>query len=156
MPELPIETPVLGFGECAFGTSPLGLGTPGLPGSAPAASNGSRFLNPKTRDWEIDPATSQLAQMPATRQRVLLALLTVRGSATSAPGFGFKAPSKIGTLFEAQTRNAARTALAHLTNEESPAIEIESITVQRIATGRVLLTVTYVDLATEERDEVSI
>ncbi len=156
MPEVPIETPALGFAEAPFGTAAFALGTPAEPGAAPAPSNGSRFLNPRTRDWEIDPDTSQHAQMPAARQRVLLALLTVRGSATSAPGFGFKPPSKIGPRFEAETRNAVRVALAHLTREDAPAIEIQDIAVQKIAPGRVLLTVSYVDLATGEEDEASI
>lgn len=156
MSEVPVETPALGFAECAFATTPLGLGTPGLPGSVPAPGDGSRFLNPQSRDWEIDPATTQLAQMPPTRQRVLLALLTVRGSATAVPGFGFTPPTKIGALFEAQTRNAVRTALRHLTNEEAPVISIDNIDVVKVAPGRVVLTVEFTDLATSESDEVSI
>lgn len=151
----PITTPSAGAGTMAAGTGPAGLYSPATVAGSPSLSAGSRYVNPSSGDFEIDSATGQFAQMPPTRQRVLLALKTVVGSATAAPDFGLRAPRKIGRNYVAQTRQEVRSALRHLTSENSPVIRIQAIDVVRIGSSHLVATVSYVDLQTGRADQVS-
>lgn len=135
------------------GTGPAGLGTPALVADAPADKAGSRYLNPITKDYQL--SAGQFAQMPPVRQQVLLALTTARGSSTAQPAFGIRSPRKVGGRFVAEMRVAVRAALAHLTTESRPRIRIERIDVEKVSTGHVRTTVSYVDLTTGRPDEVS-
>lgn len=137
-----------------FGTGPFGLGTPATLTAPPDGASGCRYLNPVTRDYEQDSTTGHLAQMPPVRQRVLLALLTLRTSSTAVPAFGVKLPSKIGTTFDAEVRAAIYLALRHLTETEK-AIRVERIDVEK-AYGRARMTVVWTDLTTGAEDQVSI
>lgn len=145
----------MGFGLSSFGLSPYGTGTPETSAVPASGAAGSRYINPATRDYQQDPTTGQLAQMPSTRQRVLLALLTVQGSSSVYGRFGIKLPRKMGTSFEVEMRFAVRAALRHLTDAEK-VIRIDSITVERGAGSRSRTTVSYTDLATGETDQASI
>lgn len=139
----------------AAGTGPAGLSTPAEVAVSPLPSAGSRYINPSSGDYQIDAATGQFAQMPPTRQRVLLALKTVFGSSTAAPDFGLRAPRKIGRNYVAQTKQEVRAALRHLTLENAPVILITAIDVVRIGSSRVVATVSYVDLKTGQPDSVN-
>lgn len=140
-----------GLGLTAVGSTPFGVGTP-VSGAAPPvpATVGARFLSPRTRDYEQGP-TGHLAQMPPVRQRVLLALLTVRGSSTALPAFGLKMPAKITETFAVHVRYAVRDALRKMTDVDR-VLRVDGIDVVRIApAGRILVTVSYADLTTGER-----
>lgn len=151
----PIETSEQGAGTMAAGTGPGGLLVPATVAASPSKSAGSRFLNPITRDYELDQSTNQFAQMPPTRQRVLLALMTKKGSATANPEFGLAVPDKIRSTFAAEVNVSARAALGHLTREDAPVISIDAITVDVPSPGRAILTVSYTDISTGESDEAS-
>jgi hypothetical protein len=151
----PIETEGLGFGMMSAGTAPAGLGTPATVAVSPAVSAGSRYINPVTRDYQIAYDTGQQAQMPPARQRVLLALTTLKGSSTAAPLFGLEAPRKMGNRFVASMQGAVRAALAHLTLADSPVIKIQRIDVRVPQGGRAITTVSYVDLSTGANDSAS-
>lgn len=142
-----------GFGLMQFGLGPFGLETPDTPPDVPTGEAGSRFINPATGDYEKDGVTGQLKQMPRTRQRVLLALITLRRTASTSPGFGSKLPRKMGTAFEIETRQAVLYALRHLTDVEK-VIRIESLLVERGLNSRARVTVSYTDLDTNEPDQV--
>lgn len=144
-----------GFGIYSAGFGAFGLGTPADPPDPPTGSAGSRWINPATRDYENDGATGQLKQMPGVRQQVLLAIMTVKGSATTAPRFGVKLPGKMGTSFEAECKAATRSALAHLTSGDTPAIRINFIDVERGRASRARITVDWTDITTGEPDQVS-
>jgi len=144
-----------GFGLLEFGLGAFGLETPDEAPEPPTGQPGSRYINPATGDYEIDATTGQLKQMPRTRQRVLLALITLRKSASMVPGFGNSLPNKMGTAFEVQVRQAVRLALKHLTETEE-AIRIDSILVERGANSRARVTVSYTDLETNLPDQVPI
>jgi len=146
--EYVIETPSRGFGRQACGISAAGSGEPATIQEVADPSRGTRYLNPATGDYENDGDTGQLKQMPGTRQRVLLAIKTIRGSATANPRFGKLSPTKMGAQFEAEEEAAVRSALAHLTREDAPVIRIDDIRVTRIATGRSLTVLSYTDLTT--------
>ena len=147
-----VTVPSTGFGVMPYGFAPFGVGAPASVADAPKNSAGSRYLNPQTGDYELAGATGQQAQMPPTRQRVLLAVKTVKGSSTANPQFGFAAPRKIGTNFVAQTTASIRSAVSHLTNEDAPVIRIERIDVLRTGVGRLVVTISYVDLLTGQVD----
>jgi len=135
-----------GFGITPLASTPFGLGTP-TPANEPPAdpSTFSRYINPGSGDYERDPATGQLKQMPAIRQRVLLALKTSRGSSSVLPTFGFSGPKKIGANFEQIVRLRVRVALRQLTDVEKVA-RIESIVPTRRSGGRVGVVVVFTDL----------
>jgi hypothetical protein len=135
--------------------TPFGLGTPAPTGDPPDGASGTRYLNPATRDYQVDTATGQLAQMPSIRQRVLIALLTVRGSATAAPAFGIVPPRKMGDQFTAEMQQAVRSALKQLTDVEK-VVRIDGILVERGAGSRSKTTVIFTDLTTGEGDSASI
>ena len=134
--------------------TPFGLGTPIPTGDPPDGASGTRYLNPATRDYQVDTTTGQLAQMPSIRQRVLLALLTVRGSSTASPGFGIVAPRKMGEQFDVEMKQAVRSALKQLTDVEK-VVRIDGIIVERGARSRSRTTVIFTDLITGEGDSVS-
>lgn len=144
-----------GFGTMPAGTGPFGLGTPLTASAPPSGASGSRYINPATRDYEQDPDSLQLKQMPATRQRVLLALMTARGSSTALRTFGVRIPKKITTTFKAEVQASVRTALLHLTDTE-PVIRIDTIIVETGTGGRVRITVSYTDLLANQRDGVTV
>lgn len=142
------------YGTMPFGTGPFGLGTPTSLTAPPTGTAGVRYLNPASRDYEVDPATGQLAQMPSIRQRVLLAVTTLFRSSTAVPTFGIKLPRKMGTTFPAEADAAVRSALRHLTETEA-LIRINSVTTERYG-GRARITVAWTDLSTglEDRTEI--
>jgi len=143
-----------GFGVYPSCVSPYGLGTP-TPAAEPASGPaGSRYINPATGDYEQDPTTRQLAQMPTTRQRVLLAVKTLQSSISVKRTFGIKLPRKMGTLFDSEMKQAVRSALHHLTDDEA-VIRIDGITVVRGRAGRSETTIEWFDLETGKSDSLS-
>ena len=135
-----------------MGSTPFGVGTPTAANEPPEGAAGSRYLNPVTRDYEVDPTTGQFAQMPGTRQRVVIAVLTVRNS-SGIPGFGLRAPTHMGETFDAQMKNAVRQALRTMTDVEK-SLFINDIIVERGLGGRARVTIKFTDLVTGDRDEV--
>lgn len=141
-----------GFGTMSFGLGAFGLGTPAEAPDVPTGEVGSRYINPISKDYEVDGVTGQLKQMPKNMQRVLLALATLRSSATAVPRFGLVLPRKMGTSFEKELELAIRLALIHLTDFEQ-AIQIDTIAVQRGRNSRASATIIYEDLETGEKDQ---
>lgn len=143
-----------GFGTMACGQGPFGLGTPVSAEAPPDGPAGSRFINPASGDYEIDADTRQLKQMPPTRQAVLLALKTVRGSSSALPQFGVRWPRKMGDTFEAECRSAVAAALSHLTSTNR--IRIDSVSALKGIGGRAKVTVSFTDISTGLSDQVTI
>ena len=137
-----------------FGFGPYGFGTPATGEAPPTGAAGSRYINPQTRDYEIDSVTKQQAQMPGLRQRVLLAVTTVLASSTAIPGMGVNLPKKMGTSYEAQVRNAVLMSVRQMTEVEK-VLRVDAIIVKRTGTGRSQVTISYTDLATGEQDKVT-
>lgn len=151
-----------GFGNSAMGTSPFGVGTPITSAEPPTAlvraglaRPGCRYLDPRTRDYVHDDNTRQLAQMPPVRQRVLLALLTLKGSSTVLPRMGVAMPRKISESFDTEVRHAVLAALYQLTTVERVA-RVNAIRAERLSpAGRVLVEVEFTDLTNDEDDRVT-
>jgi phage baseplate assembly protein W len=144
-----------GFGTMAFGAGAFGLGTPATGEPPPDGPAGTRYIDPVQRDYAQDTDTKQLKQMPKTRQRVLLALMTLLGSSSVLPKFGVRFPKKMGDTFDAQCKNAVRSAMRHLTDVEQ-VVRIDGITVERGAGGRARITVSYSDLLEASQDAVTV
>ncbi len=144
-----------GFGVLSFGTGPAGLGDPVEASAPPTGSAGVRFLSVKTGDYEQDDDTGQLKQIPASRQKVVLALRTIEGSSSALTTFGIKHPRKMGDRFEAEMRNAVQVALRHLT-ETQKVIRIDQIIVEKGAGGRSKTTVVYTDIASGVDDLLTV
>ena len=126
------ETP-LGFGEFTEAPTP-----PTVPSSF------VRYINPATGDFEIDPNTGHLQQMPAVRQRVLIALTARRGSSTTLTELGIQWGGTLDRTAEYRLRAAVTQALADLIAE--PAIfRLDSIDFERTSLGRARVTVNYTD-----------
>ncbi len=143
-----------GFGTAGFGSSPFGLGTPVSASAPPSGPAGCRYLNPASKDFEIDPDTGQQAQMPAVRQQVLLAITTLKNSATTLDWFGIRMPRKMGDRFQAEVEKSVRAALRHLTDTQQ-VIRIDSIKAEHGAGGRGRITVSWSDRKTGKPDSVS-
>lgn len=150
-----LQTESFGLGLMSFGTGPAGIYEPATVVPIPIGATGSRYINPNTGDYQIDKKTGHMAQMPKTRQRVLLALSTLKSSATAVPAFGFRPPRKIGSSFDAEMKFAVRSALKHLTIEQSPVIQIQEIIVKRTGASRSEVTVVYIDLLSGNTDQVT-
>lgn len=143
----------MGFGTDPLGTSPFGIGTPVAAQPLPEGPAGSRYLDPLVGDYRVGQL-GQLGQMPPVRQRVLLALRTLRGSSTVLPGFGLVLPRKLDEKAEANVRNAVLAALRRMTDVER-VLRVESVVAQKHPGGRLAVLVAFSDLTTGQRDTVS-
>ena len=144
-----------GFGTCTIGQTPFGYGDP-TEVSAPIdnlQADTARYLNPLTKDWQIDSDTGEYARMPAIRQRVLLALTTIKGSAMGLPDFGVELPKVMDAAFDRRVAASVRLALYQLSDVEK-VIRIDGVEVER-TTIRATVTVSYTDLTTGQPDSVS-
>ncbi len=145
-----------------LGTTPLGPTTPAGFAVAPELvappadyPTASRYLDPVSKDWVPDDTNgNEWQRMPTTRQRVVLALSTVRGSNAALFAFGFTVPRRMDSSFEQRVAVAVRAALAHLIVTEKR-IRLDSVAVQRTA-QRATITVSYTDLETGEDDTVTL
>lgn len=140
-----------------LGSTPFGAGTPLPAGPPPTGTSGlCRFIDGQTGDFAIDSTTGHFERMPLVRQRILLYLLTRRGSSTVLPKWGLRRPPKIDAsavwLMQAETR----VALSQMTDVEK-SLRIDEITVEQVeGSGRVRVIVRYTDLTTGSPDSMSI
>lgn len=132
----------------------MGLGTPVSASDPPVGAAGCRYINPATKDYEQDPSTGQLKQMPPVRQQVLLAITTIAKSASTLDWLGIRLPRKMGDRFQGDVEVSVRSALRHLTDAQK-VIRIDRIIAERGAGGRARITVSWTDLKTKLTDQVS-
>ena len=129
----------------------------GIPTSAavPATDTAlSRYIDPISGEYGIDPATGVYQTMPTIRQRVMLALITAKGGISVNPDFGTVLPRKISFRIEQQIKDSVRESLRLMTDTEK-SIQINDIIIKRVTQSRVEITVKYSDLTTGENDEVT-
>ncbi len=143
-----------GFGSAPFGSSGVGVGVPVTAAAPPDGPAGSRYLDAVTKDYRVDGTTRQLQQMPAIRQRVLIMLTTVLGSATTQPNLGVRWPRKMGDTYGAQVKNAITAALYQLTEVEK-VIRLKDVIVVKGKSGRSQTTVIWTYTATNIEDRES-
>jgi len=147
----------MAIGSGPIGSGPFGIGTP-VSGVAPPIGPpaGARYIDPGARDYTIDDSTGQYTRMPVVRQRMLIKLLTVRGSSTVLPELGLEVPRRIGPDFEARVRSMIRVAYKQETDIDKVA-RIDAVRIDRSTiTGRVTITIEYTDLTTGQTDELTV
>lgn len=129
-----------------IGSTPFGFGTPVAaplpPTQGPALS---RYIDPGSGDFYIDPFVGQFGSMPSLRQRVLLIMNTELGSSTAMPTLGVPRPKKIDQSYVATTRAAIRSACYRLTDVER-VMQILDIVIDKKPGGRIAVTLVYRDL----------
>lgn len=148
----PIVSEPEGAGESPAGIGAGGLYSPAVVGAVSQARAGSRYLDPSTGDYSVDSETLNFKQMPPNRQRVLLAVVTKKGSAAAMPSLGIQRPGKITSKFRAELDVFVRSALIHLTDGRRPAISIDDIMAEVVSTGRVQVVISYTDNQTGQQD----
>ena len=141
-----------GFGQVPFGTTPFGFGVPDEAQAPPTtAPEGSNFLNPRTGDYEHDE-DGEIQRMPTTRHRVMMLLRTLKESAAYERDIGLKLPDKIDQSFKQKTDQAVREALLPVGADA----KIEAVITNVGTSGRVDITVVFIDLTTGNSDTVTI
>lgn len=141
-----------GFGLLGFGTGPFGLGLPVSASVPPDGPAGCRYLNPSSKDYAQDSSTRQLQQMPKVRQQVLLALTTLKGSASTLREFGVRLPRKMGDRFQTEAEQSVRLALRHLTHTQK-VIRIDYVLAEHGRGGRGRITVAWTNLETGKQEK---
>ena len=130
-----------------IGSTPFGFGTPVAaplpPTQGPALS---RYIDPGSGEFYIDPFVGQFGAMPSVRQRVLLVLNTEFGSSTALPELGIQRPKKIDENFNTAMKAAVQKAFYTLTDIER-VMQIQDILINKQSSGRVAITVVYRDLS---------
>lgn len=148
--------PFIGYGLAPLGSSQFGSGEelevvlppPGVFSSKlDGARFGGRAIDPVTRKYVLGDHGRVLG-MPKTKQRVQLAVMTVSdSSAQLGLGLALKV-RRFGGSWKADVRDAYTQALASLVEEG--AIEILSITPERVGSNGALVATRWRDLATQE------
>ncbi len=146
-----------GVGAFPLGVGPYGIGTPdAAPVNAGTALTdafgavqGSRFINPRTRQYEFD-ANGRIKGMPGVANLVEMAFLTVDGS-SAVNGLGIApASGVIGANFIQRRTQQIQDALAQLV--KAKLIEVVSVSVD--ATSRPIQSVVrWRDLTTQTEQE---
>ncbi len=145
--------PGLGLAPCGFFA--LGFGQDEeIQGPPEDPIVGATFINPRTRDYEVNDDGSY-QRMPVTRHRVLMLLQTqldssVRVDANEA--IGLKLPEKIDQSFKQKAEQAVRRCLEPLAGD----IRIDAVNTTVRPTGKVDITVEYIDLTTGNADTATI
>jgi hypothetical protein len=105
------------------------MSTPTTGSAPPARSQMSRYINPYTKDYEYDLVSRGFRRMTGIRQRVQLALGTLRGSSTTLSKWGVTLPRKITPQFPAEAEAAVRQALSQMTDVEK-VLKVNRVEVQ--------------------------
>jgi len=133
-----------------FGT-PFGIGTPDEAAAPPTiAPQAARFLDPLTRDYTVG-SDGEYLRMPSLRQRVELALGTLKASSSVQPTAGLTLPDKIDGNYERRVRFAVNSALAFLV--KSGELRIDAVTLLESRPGRSDIRVAFTDLLTGDNHD---
>ena len=137
-----------------IGTSPFGVGTPASAAAPPTDPPGMvRYINPSTRKPEISSVTGHFKTMPKTRQRVLIIMMTIRGSSSVLRDFGLGKPDKvIVDTIQAEMEREVNRAFDDMVRIEK-AIRIDDVIVEPGDFGRVAVTLVYTDLTIRQTDQ---
>ena len=112
-----------------------------------------RYINPSTRKPEISSVTGHFKTMPKTRQRVLIIMMTIRGSSSVLRDFGLGKPDKvIVDTIQAEMEREVNRAFDDMVRIEK-AIRIDDVIVEPGDFGRVAVTLVYTDLTIRQTDQ---
>lgn len=144
-----------------YGRQPYGVGTPavlqdtgGKVLSNPYYGNreGSRKIDPRTRDYVLDSTTGRILGMTNPQQLVYLAVSTTRGSsAVQALGHELGKIDRISANFTRRVDGALRAAVQHIVDRGL--IEVVAIEVQVLRPGQGFARLRWRDTATGHEEE---
>lgn len=149
-----------GFGIAPLGTAPYGLGTPAtsstnggvlLPNDL-GETQGSRYINPRTRRYEYDEHGRARGQHNI-QHLVQMAFLTIRGTSAMTDLGDYAPDGVIGQNFVSRRKEGITQALSRLTRDKL--IAIVSIDVDT-RNRPVFTIVRWRDLTTEIEQEITI
>lgn len=115
----------------------------------------SRYINPKTKDYQVGP-TGELATMPVVRQKMLIALTTVKDSSTTLPEFGNNPPVKIDENYALAMADSVRVATKHIIDAQEARIDSVNIETFGVNRNTPIVIVSYTDLTTGQNDRIQI
>lgn len=142
-----------GFGAAPFGASPYGIGTPDveyeeggtiLPVDGASPTTRARFIDPVTRQFEVDEF-GQLKGMDAVQQQMYLALRTIAGEAIPEQlGNEVLSIEDIGAWFEDDVRDKVKKACSRLI--AARLVRLEEIGVDVFKQGGAFIRVRWTNL----------
>lgn len=142
-----------GLGTMALGTSPLGFGDPTEATAPPKPQTlFSTWVSPALKDYEIDPETRQLGEVPAILGRIIYLLTQEKGSSSLLPNDGIEYPVLVTEDFDKRVEASVRKALRQLTTVER-VITVDAVVVE-LAGARTRYLLRYTDLTTGLRGEL--
>jgi phage baseplate assembly protein W len=142
-----------GFGIDEYGAFGSGFAMPETAATPPEnVPDEARFIDYRTKDYVLDDQ-GELERMPIQRQRVWLALTTLKGSSTVLQNFGVKLPGIIDSKDEAAVKDAVRAALSHMITDGSIILKDVRVESSEVI-GRSKIIVEYEDQSTLESDKV--
>lgn len=140
-----------------FGSQPYAPGTPrvtlntrGVPNRNPytGAQNGSRKIDPATRDFVIDPATGQSLGMTNAQQLVYMAFKTDLGSSAMREiGQKLAKIKRIGPSFALEVDVELRRVVQHIVDQK--VIEVVGTSVQIVRPGAARASLRFRDVETQ-------
>jgi phage baseplate assembly protein W len=140
----------LGFGENTWGAN-FGIEEIVNTDADLSKPTAARFIDSISSDFNL--SGNALESMPATRQRVLIALLTKKGSSSVLPDFGNQLLN-VGKVNSAiivrQVQDYIRQALKHIEEMNITAINVDPY----MGDVKISYEVVYIDLITNEEDSI--
>lgn len=134
-------------------STPFGIGTPDDATPPPTiAPQGARFMDPVTKDYVVGPDGEYL-RMPTMRQRVLLALGTIKTSSSVQQDAGITLPTKIDGSYERRVQFSVKSALAFMVS--SGELRVDQVSVVESRPGRSDILVAFTDLTNGQSDQVT-
>lgn len=130
----PLGTTPFGYGEIATYDEP-----PGLPTSL------VRKIDVLSRDYVIDEDAREFERMPKAKQRIYLALLTLRGSSPALPRMGVSLPKKLDASSPRRIQASVRDALRQLVNDGSIIIRRIDVAIHPENASRTIVGIEYFD-----------
>jgi hypothetical protein len=147
-----------------LGTQPYGSGTPTvaqdggsvtLKNAVSGEQDGSRRLDPFTRDYVLDSTTGRVKGMSDTQQLVYLAVCTDKGtSSMRSLGQELRLIERITSNFARRVDSTLRTAVQHLVDRKLIEVAGTQVDIVRPGVARVLLQ--WRDLASGNEEETLI
>ena len=147
-----------------YGVQPYGIGTPApvtaatgiaLKDPVEGQQQGSRKINPATGDYVLDTTSMRIQGMSDTKQLVLLAVNTTKGSsAMRSLGHEIRSIDRITSNFVRRVDSTLRMAVQHIVNRGL--IEVVSVDVEVVRPGVALARLRWRDLSSGVEDETLI
>jgi hypothetical protein len=106
----------------------------------------TRKLDAQTLDYVLDDTGREFARMPKLKQRIYLALLTLRGSSAALPRMGIVLPKKLDGSATRRIQASVRDALREVLADGSLVIRRIDVAPHPLNTSRTIVGIEYLDV----------